>query len=73
MLEIRPSYVLAMPGLIPCYIALGRDEEARDMAAEILKLNPKFLVQKHVNFFAVKDHTENERVRAALLKAGLPE
>ena len=73
MLEIRPRYVLAMPGLISCYIALGREEEAHDVATEVLNLNPRFSVNKYVKFFAVKDQAENERVRAALLEAGLPE
>ena len=73
LLEIKPRYVLAMPGLTSCYIALGREEEAHAMAGEILKLNPKFSVDKYVKMFGVKDQAENECLRAALLKAGLPE
>jgi adenylate cyclase len=53
------------------YVALGRDAEAQAEVAELLQINPKFsldgLQQRLIN----KDPAVNERVLAALHKAGL--
>jgi adenylate cyclase len=55
------------------YLELGREAEARAEAAEILKLNPKFSIQKFANVIPYKDSTQTKRVLDALRETGLPE
>jgi adenylate cyclase len=66
------------PDLLPVHInlavvysELGREEEARAEATEVLRINPKYSLEvlRQINPF--KDPAENERMIAALRKAGL--
>jgi adenylate cyclase len=66
------------PDLLPVHInlaviysELGREEEARAEAAEVLRINPKYSLEvlRQINPF--KDPAANERMIAALRKAGL--
>ncbi len=49
----------------------GRDEEARAAAAEVLRINPNFLLEVHRQRATVTDPAVVERQLAALRKAGL--
>jgi adenylate cyclase len=65
-----------MPGpqiyLVVDYIELGREPQARAEAAEILRINPNFSVEKFMSRNMVnQDETYRERVRTDLHKAGL--
>jgi len=55
------------------YIMLGREEEARAHAAEVLRINPNLSLEwvRKASFY--KDPAHLERVLSALHKAGLPE
>jgi len=53
------------------YSELGREEEARAEAAEVLKLVPNFSVQVYGERIPYKDPAQAERDMAALRKAGL--
>ena len=53
------------------YSEMGRDEEARTVAAEILKLEPGFSVKVYGDRAGYKDRALAERDMAALRKAGL--
>jgi adenylate cyclase len=48
-----------------------REEEARAAAAELLKLNPKFSLERFVKFHPYKDPFMRERYYNCLRKAGL--
>jgi adenylate cyclase len=50
---------------------LGREAEARAEAAEVLRLNPNFLLDVHKQRMPIKDPATLERYIAALRKAGL--
>ncbi len=50
---------------------LGREKEAAQIAAEVLKLNPKFHVEGRLLNF--KDQQKRNAFLDALRKAGLPE
>jgi hypothetical protein len=50
---------------------MGREKEARAEAAEVLRINPKFSVDSHAMMLSFKDQSKNDRVVAALRKAGL--
>jgi tetratricopeptide (TPR) repeat protein len=72
-LEANPKNTVVLAGLACCYVALEREGEARSIAAEILKLNPKFSVRKWLERYPPRDQALKERMHAALLKVGLPE
>ena len=55
------------------YSMAGRDEEARKEGAELLRLNPKFSLQKWGKSLKFKNQDDQERLITALRKAGLPE
>jgi adenylate cyclase len=57
--------------LAAVYSELGKEEEARAEAAEVLRLNPKFSLEIHKERAPVKDPATLERHIAALRKAGL--
>jgi len=69
----NPKGVLSVAWLAMTYADMGRMEEARAMAQEILKLSPGFRAKKFVNGMAYKDRTKPERALATLLQLGLPE
>ena len=67
----NPALLPAHVNLAVIYSELGREEEARAEAAEVLRLNPKFSLEVHKQRNPFKDPAVNERMIAALRKAGL--
>ncbi len=53
------------------YSLAGRDEEARTEAAEVLRINPKFSLEKWGKRLKYKNKDDQERYISALSKAGL--
>jgi adenylate cyclase len=53
------------------YSELGREEEARAEAAEVLRLNPEYTLEVTKRRLPFKDPTVFERFLAGLHKAGL--
>jgi TolB-like protein/Tfp pilus assembly protein PilF len=72
-IKIAPDYELAHRHLAVTYIHLGREEEARAEAAEVLRINPKFTLERMAKTSPLKDKAELERNIDALRKAGLPD
>ena len=66
-----PHHPGAHLGLAVVYSELGRAEEARAAAAEVLRLNPQFSLEVHRQRAPIKDPVVLERQLAALRKAGL--
>jgi len=69
----QPNNELAHLVLAATYIMVGREAEAHVEAAELLRINPKFSLQR---FAKVRPHIDPEntaRLVDALRKAGLPE
>jgi adenylate cyclase len=71
--ERNPRSTLPHLGLALVYMEVGREQEARDAAAEVLKRNPKISLKQVRNRLPYKDPAEAERIIAALRKAGLPD
>lgn len=73
-LSLNPAIIPARANLAVCYIELGREEEARAAAADVLRRNPSFSVEatwRRENQ-PFKDPTPIlERLYAAARKAGL--
>jgi tetratricopeptide (TPR) repeat protein len=67
----NPNILPAHLGLAICYAELGRLEEARAEAAEVLRLNPKYSLEVLRQLSPYKDQAVLERMLAALRKAGL--
>ena len=72
-LHYQPDFLAVHRCLAACYAALGREEEARAEAAEVLRLNPKFSLKKHANATVWSDKAVKERYIDALRKSGLPD
>jgi Flp pilus assembly protein TadD len=65
-----PNYAGGHQELVACYVELGRNEEARVEAAEVMRINPQFslAVQKQRSFFK---EPPRDRLYADMAKAGL--
>jgi adenylate cyclase len=60
-------------GLVDVSMQLGRVEEGRTYAAELLKIMPNFSLEGFRKVYAYKDPAHLERILVNLRKAGLPE
>jgi adenylate cyclase len=69
--ERSPEHISSSTELAIVYSQLGRMDEARALAEEILKKNPKFSLKAYAKSRAYKDPAELDRELDALRKAGL--
>jgi tetratricopeptide (TPR) repeat protein len=70
-LRIAPNNIMAHLGLAGMYSLMGRDEEARAEAEEVLRINPKFSLESFAKTAPYKNQTQTDRYIEALRKAGL--
>jgi len=59
--------------LATVYIMMGRDEEARAAAIEVLRINPRFSLEWYAKRSLLKDRSVIDKTVDALRKAGLPD
>ena len=59
--------------LARAFAALGRDDEARSAAAEVLRINPDFSIKRIIASMPYRDPAVLERMAGNLRKAGLPD
>jgi adenylate cyclase len=59
--------------LAAVYIMMGRDEEARAEAAEVLRINPRFSVESYAKITTLKDRSAVDKSSDAMRRAGLPD
>ncbi|MCK5724350.1 MAG: adenylate/guanylate cyclase domain-containing protein, partial [Gammaproteobacteria bacterium] len=69
--ECPPNW--AQTGLIVSYIGLGREEEARAEAKELLRVDPTYSLESYRKQSFYKDPARLEWILSALRKAGIPE
>ncbi len=70
----NPKGVMPVAFLAMTYADMGRLEEARAAAQEVLEVNPSFSAKAFVNAgMAFKDRAKPKRALATLLQLGLPE
>ena len=55
------------------YMELGKEQEGRNHAAEVMRINPKFTLGNFRKVLVYKDPAHAERFLSALRNAGLPE
>ena len=65
-----PNHLMAHLWLTVAYIAVGRENEAQAEAGEVLRIDPKFTVERFVKNVPA-DPASKDRLTKALLKAGL--
>jgi len=69
-LQRSPDHLIAHIGLVVTYTAMGREEEARAEAQEVLRINPKFSLSKwEKRALNYKDPAENDMIINAMTKA----
>jgi len=70
-IQRAPDNIIAHLGLAATYSMMGREEEARSEAAEVLRINPKFSVDSYAKRLTFKDQSVTDKYIDALRKAGL--
>lgn len=68
-----PNDISTRASLATAYILAGREEEARSIAEEILRINPKYSVQRRLRAAPYKNKADSDLIAEALGKAGLSE
>ncbi len=71
--ERTPNSIYTHPRLTMIYSDLGRMQEAKKQAAEVLRVNPKFTVEGWAKANPFKDPAIVEHRKELLRKAGLPD
>jgi adenylate cyclase len=71
VIQRKPDNFFARLGLTGTYSMMGREEEARTEAAEVLRINPKFTVDGYAKRLQLKDQSAKEKYLEAMRKAGL--
>ena len=68
---LHRKHALAHISLTACYSLLGRDEEARAEATEVLRIYPNFSLEYYSKGLSFRNQADTERFVNALRKAGL--
>jgi len=58
--------------LVVCYVNLNRQEDAHAEAAEVLRIDPEFSIERYVKNFRFADEAVKQRRIDAMRKVGLP-
>jgi adenylate cyclase len=69
--EKQPDQLFAHTALVSAYMLSGRENEAKREAAEVLRIDPGFSVDRMFDNLPFKDQSEMNRRKEALRKAGL--
>jgi adenylate cyclase len=70
-LQRAPDNIFAHLGLAATYSMMGREQEARAEATEVLRISPKFSVDSYAKRLTFKDQSVADKFIDALRKAGL--
>lgn len=70
-LNLNPNFIFPHVCLAACYIATGNNDEARKASAEVLKIDPKYSLDKFTLASPHKDPSNTEKLINLLRKSGL--
>jgi adenylate cyclase len=70
-LQKNPDDLFTNLALAVCYVSLGREEEARTDAAQVLRIHPEFSLEHFAKILPYKNQSEIDYAIACLRKAGL--
>ncbi len=68
-----PEYISPHIGLTACYAEMGRLEDARAQAAEVLRIDPRYSIGRYATALTYKQPEHAQRSLDAQRAAGLPE
>ena len=68
-----PENITPHIGLTACYAEMGRLEDARAQAAEVLRIDPRYSIGRYATTLPYKQPEHAQRSLDALREAGLPE
>jgi len=68
-----PEYISPHIGLTACYAEMGRLEDARAQAAEVLRIDPRYSIGRYATALTYKQPEHAQHNLDALREAGLPE
>ena len=71
--QLRCNNITPYITLAASYSSLNRTEEARKAVEEILRIHPRFTLERHANVLPFKNQKKLDKYIDALRKAGLPE
>ena len=72
-IQQQPDHLFAHLSLAVCYVRLNRQEDAHAEAAEVLRIDPKFSVDRFTKNLRIKDQAAKQRHIDGMRKLGLPE
>ena len=72
-LNLAPKSFLAFQGLSVCYGLLGREDESKSAAAQMMEINPNYTIKVFKKTTPYKDRDFVARLANILLKAGVPD
>ena len=72
-IALKPNNVHPHAFLAAVYADLGRIDEARLAADEVIRLNPKFTARRFMQSHTLHNSTRDARFKDFMLRAGLPE
>ncbi len=72
-LQLLPDFIWSHIELTANYSLLGREKEAREAAKEVLRIDPKFSIEKYKINIQIENQEDKKRYIDALRKAGLPD
>jgi tetratricopeptide (TPR) repeat protein len=67
----QPTLLFTRIGLAASYVHLGQEEEAHAEAAEVLKIDPEFSLERYAKTLPFKNKADTDRYVGALRNAGL--
>jgi tetratricopeptide (TPR) repeat protein len=70
-ISIEPGYLVAHVALATAYALVGREMEAQGEAEEVLRIEPKFSVERYAKSLTLMNQAYSDISFAALRKAGL--
>ncbi len=68
-----PEYIRPHIGLTACYAEMGRLDDARTQAAEVLRIDPRYSIGRYATALTYRLPEHAQRSLDALREAGLPE
>jgi tetratricopeptide (TPR) repeat protein len=69
--EVSPKDIIAHRALICAYLSLGQKDKAREHAAEVLKIDPNFSVERTARVNPLKNKDKSAQISELYRKAGL--
>jgi adenylate cyclase len=71
VIQRSPDHITVHLGLAATYIMMGREQEARAEAAEVLRIDPNFSLDRFAKVYPYKDQSVTDNLINACRKAGL--